>query len=137
MVPYSCAVYGGALPLMKVKVVYAMLASIASGAAVSVFVQGMEISSLINCLIFGYTSEGELGRILGGGGMLSMIEIVCIVALSSTYSGIFSGTSMLSGLQSALMPLMKKNRQIRYYDGDFVCIFSGVLQSDHCIHDVL
>ncbi len=105
LIPALCMVV---LPLMKVKVVYAMLASIASGAAVSVFVQGMEFSSLINCLIFGYTSEGELGRILGGGGMLSMIEIVCIVALSSTYSGIFSGTSMLSGLQSVLMPLMKK-----------------------------
>lgn len=37
--------------------------------------------------------------------MISMIEVVCIVALSSTYSGIFSGTDLLGGLQGRIKAL--------------------------------
>lgn len=96
------------LPLLKVKVIYAMAASIFTGSIVSIFVQKIPLGQLFDYMVFGYQIDGELGVIMNGGGAVSMIEVVVIVALSSTYSGIFSGTGMLMGLQSKMMPMMKK-----------------------------
>lgn len=51
----------------------------------------------------GYQAEsGGLGEILNGGGLVSMLEIVGILIISSCYSGIFSGTGMLENLQEKL-----------------------------------
>ena len=96
------------LPLLKVKVIDAMLASIASGILISIFVQHMEILQLIKAMFWGYQSTGSLGSIINGGGLVSMIEVVFIVALSSTYSGVFSGTDMLAVLQDKIKPVMGK-----------------------------
>ncbi|MCI9641016.1 MAG: sodium:proton antiporter [Emergencia sp.] len=105
VVPALCMLV---LPLLKVPVIYAMLVSIASGSVVSLFCEDMSLQTLLHTLIFGYTGEGGLGKILDGGGMLSMIEIVCIVSLSSTYSGIFTGTDMLGVLQEKILFVAKK-----------------------------
>lgn len=102
VVPAVCMVV---LPLLKVSVIWSMIASIASGMAVSLFVQHMEFLPLLRSMIMGYEQEGTLGPILSGGGMISMIEVVGIVALSSTYSGIFSGTDLLGGLQGRIKAL--------------------------------
>lgn len=96
------------LPLLKVQVVTAMIASIVTGGLISIFVQHMEVAELLKALIFGYEAEGSLATVMNGGGMVSMIEIVCIVALSSTYSGIFAGTDLLGSLQEKMLPVMKK-----------------------------
>lgn len=101
------AVFMLVLPLFKVQVLHAMLISIASGVALSLFVQHMEFLPLLKAMIFGYESTGSLGHIINGGGLVSMIEVVFIVAISCTYSGIFAGTNMLSGIQDKLKPMMK------------------------------
>ena len=102
------AVFMLILPLFKVQVLHAMLTSIFSAILLSVFVQGMDLPMLIRTMIFGYTSEGALGEIINGGGMMSMIEVVFVVAISCTYSGIFAGTDMLGGLQDRLKPLLHR-----------------------------
>jgi len=100
------AVFMLVLPLFKVQVLYAMLISIASGVGLSLFLQGMDIATLVRAMVFGFESEGTLGNILNGGGLVSMIEVVFIVAISCTYSGIFAGTNMLAGLQDKIKPIM-------------------------------
>lgn len=91
------------LPFLKVKVKYAMLTSIASGILVAWLVQGVELPSVLHTCIFGYRADGEgLGAILNGGGLVSMIEVSIILAISSLYSGIFSDTNMLGELQDML-----------------------------------
>lgn len=102
------AVFMLILPLFKVQVLHAMLISIASGVMLSLFVQHMDVVTLIKAMVFGYESNGSLGEIINGGGMLSMIEVVFIVGLSCTYSGIFAGTDMLGGIQDKLKPMMQK-----------------------------
>ncbi len=102
------AVFMLLLPLLKVKVITSMLISIASGVLVSLFVQDMDVMKLLKDMVFGYTSQGTLGPIINGGGLVSMIEVVFIVALSCTYSGIFAGTDMLRDLQDKIKPLMKR-----------------------------
>ena len=101
------AVFMLVLPLFQVQVLHAMLISIASGMALSLFVQNMELVPLLKAMVFGYESTGSLGSIINGGGLVSMIEVVFIVAISCTYSGIFAGTDMLAGIQDRLKPMMK------------------------------
>ena len=95
------------LPVLKVKTKYAMAASILAAGAVSVALQGMSVPDFLKCLAFGYqkTSPG-LGTILHGGGILSMLEISAILALSSTYSRIFRLTGMLDGVEEKLSGLI-------------------------------
>lgn len=101
------AVFMLVLPLFKVQVLHAMLTSIVSAILLSIFVQHMDVATLVRTMIFGYTSEGTLGYIINGGGLMSMIEVVFVVAISCTYSGIFAGTDMLGGLQDKLKPMME------------------------------
>lgn len=91
------------LPLLGVEVRYAMLASIACGFAVACLVQGVSLSEVVYASIFGYEAKGEgLGEILNGGGLVSMLEVVGILLISNSYSGIFSGTDMLHEFQELL-----------------------------------
>lgn len=99
-----------ALPFFKVGVVKAMAASIASGLLVACFVQGLSPAEALKICVFGYQAEGEgLAAILNGGGLVSMLEIVGILIISSTYSGIFNGTSMLLSLQDRLSSACRKS----------------------------
>ena len=91
------------LPLLKVRVKHAMLASIASGILVACLVQGVPLLDVLHAAIFGYKASGDgLGTILNGGGLVSMLEVVGILLISNSYSGIFSGTNMLHELQDML-----------------------------------
>lgn len=97
------AVLAIGLPLMKVGVIKTMLASIVSGIAVAWLVQGEPLMRVLKICIMGYESDSDgIGVILNGGGLVSMLEIIAILLISSTYSGIFSGTGMLLGLQERL-----------------------------------
>lgn len=92
-----------ALPLMKVGVIKAMTASIACGILVAWLVQGIPIVDIIKICVVGYESPSKgIGVILNGGGLISMLEIVGILIISSTYSGIFNGTGILMSLQDRL-----------------------------------
>lgn len=92
-----------ALPLLKVGVIKAMTASIISGVLVACLVQKTAVIKVAEICILGYESESQgIGAILNGGGLVSMIEIVVILIISSTYSGIFNGTGILLSLQDKL-----------------------------------
>lgn len=97
------------LPLCKVPVRLAMTASIVAASGVSLWVQGQSVLQLLSASLFGYIpSDPQLAGILSGGGLLSMVKVACIVALSSTFSGIFEGTKMLENLQDGLGRLADK-----------------------------
>lgn len=96
------------LPLLKVNIFWTMGLSIASGAILAYFAQGFGVFDIIKIMILGYESTSELGSILNGGGLVSMIEIIVILVISSMYSGIFSKTGMLDSLQDKLTNLSNK-----------------------------
>lgn len=87
------------LPLLKVSVINSLIASIIAGIGVSLLVQREAAGDVFLAMIRGYETGGELGEIMNGGGLISMIEVVVIVGISCMYSGIFSGTEMLKPLQ--------------------------------------
>lgn len=97
------------LPLLKVKVLTAMGLSIGSGILVAWLVQGMPLAEVLKICITGYhVNGGGLAALLEGGGLLSMVEIMVILTISSAYSGIFDGTKMLYALQEKLAQACRK-----------------------------
>ena len=98
------------LPLFKIGVGKAMLASIGAAALIARFVQGMGWAAILQTALHGYVMEGtgRFAAIIGGGGLLSMLNVALLVLFSSSYSGIFSGTGMLDGVEHRLEVLAQK-----------------------------
>ena len=92
-------------PLIKINIRYAMGISILCATILAVFLQGMSLSELLHTLILGYKAKGELGQLLSGGGLISMLHSCGMIIISATYSGIFNGTSLLSSAEELLEKL--------------------------------
>ena len=90
------------LPLLKVKVKWAVLASAITGFIVTIVCQHTSVADAVKFALFGYKGTGELGRIFSGGGMVSMIEVCLVILISCSYSTIIEETGMFHGLQSLL-----------------------------------
>ncbi|MDY3867956.1 MAG: Na+/H+ antiporter NhaC family protein [Pyramidobacter sp.] len=98
-----------ALPLARVKVAHAFMASIAAAFVCAYVFQERSVSELLRCCVFGFRMEGgALGTLLDGGGLISMVNTSLILLLSSTYSGIFDGTGMLDGVHVQIEKFMKR-----------------------------
>lgn len=93
------------LPLCKIEVRKAIAASSGCAFLVSVLLQKLPVLAALRACLFGYQAPAELAELLSGGGLISMLKVAGIVALSGTYSGIFEGTGMLSGVQEGLSRL--------------------------------
>lgn len=99
------------LSLFKVKVGRTMLASIVSAAAVCLLYQHVPFPELLKQLLMGYhtaDADAEVGAMLNGGGILSMLNVIAIVCLSSSYAGIFAGTHLLTPLEERVAALSNK-----------------------------
>lgn len=93
-----------ALSLARVDVKVTMLASLACAVAVCVGVQGVDPASLPALLMFGYASHNAaIAHMVDGGGILSMANVVLVICISSTYSGLFEGTGLLDGLRAQVL----------------------------------
>lgn len=97
------------LSLLKVKVKFAMLASIASALIVGMTVQDMGFVDSLKTMILGFEAEtAEIKHMIDGGGLVSMLKSAAIVCLSSAYSGIFAATGLLDSLKEKTVLLSKK-----------------------------
>ena len=97
------------LSLFRLKVQLMMTASILACAAVAIFFQGVGGFELIKIAALGfYPSDAQLAKILSGGGIISMANVVAIVCLSSCYAGIFQATGFLNRLENFMIRLGKK-----------------------------
>jgi len=100
------------LSLFRLRVQLMMLASILACAAVSIGIQGAAFNELLTIALLGYyPHDTELAKIMSGGGILSMLNVMAIVGLSSCYAGIFQATGFLNRLQSLMIRLGKKFSQ--------------------------
>ena len=86
--------------LLKAKFYLSMGASIAVAAVLAVTLQGADPVSLAGVALLGFRPESaQLAAMLGGGGFVSTLQTVGIVAISSCYAGLFAGTGLLAGMQ--------------------------------------
>ncbi len=91
------------LSVLRVSVKMVMSASIASAIGICLFVQHMKIQDVLLLMAQGFhAANREVGVMLDGGGMLSMLKVMAIVCISSAYAGIFQQTGLLDGIKALL-----------------------------------
>jgi NhaC family Na+:H+ antiporter len=84
------------LPLLKVRIKWAMAASAGAAFLLAVFLQHLPVFTVLRTAVIGYVPEAPaLVKILSGGGLVSMFSSSLIVFITSLYSGILEGIRAL------------------------------------------
>lgn len=98
------------LALFKVDIKISMTVSTLCGAAVAAFVQKEPVGDVLKYIIMGYSrpEQSFLGDIMAGGGIISMINVVLIVLIAFSLSGVLEGASLLKSAENLIIKLGKK-----------------------------
>ena len=98
------------LSIFRAPIQMIMSSSILCASVISVMIQKMIPSSLLQCLIFGFRPETQDTTILllSGGGMSSMIRVISIIIISACYLGIFQKTPLLSKINHIVIVFANK-----------------------------
>nr|WP_313343821.1 Na+/H+ antiporter NhaC family protein [Sedimentibacter sp.] len=98
------------LAFFRKNVKTSMFFSIIAAIFVCLFIQKMDITEIIKTMILGFklNSDREIAQIISGGGLLSMVNVLLIVLIASSYSGIFEETGMLNDIQGILKKMSNK-----------------------------
>ena len=124
------------LSLFKVNVKKTMLVSIVISFIIAMFFQKESVTSLINYCVYGFHHSNEkLNSMMKGGGVLSMLNVGLIVAISSSYSGIFKETKMLVILKEYLKEYSKKTSN--YFIIFLSSIISGAIACNQSLGIIL
>lgn len=124
------------LSLLKVNVKKTMLVSIVISFIIAIFFQKESVTSLINYCVYGFHHSNEkLNLIMKGGGILSMLNVGLIVAISSSYSGIFKETKMLVLMKKYLKEFSKKTSN--YFVIFLSSIISGAIACNQSLGIIL
>lgn len=110
------------LSLLKLNVKIAMSVSIISAIPIAVFLQGESVFHMPKLLLEGYVSQyEEIGKLLNGGGIFSMVNVGLIVLISSAYSGLFERTGLLENVRKFIFDFKDRTNE-----------FSAVLLTSVC-----
>ena len=124
------------LSLFKVNVKKTMLVSIVISFIIAMFFQKESVTSLINYCVYGfYHSNEKLNSMMKGGGILSMLNVGLIVAISSSYSGIFKETKMLVLMKKYLKEFSEKTSN--YFVIFLSSIISGAIACNQSLGTIL
>lgn len=97
------------LSFAHVSVRKTMLVSLACALMLCVGVQHLALLDLPRILVMGYTTQdAAVAEMVNGGGIRSMAELVVIVSIASTYSGLFEGTGLLDGLSRMITRVSRR-----------------------------
>jgi len=97
------------LALRKVSTAAILAVSSTLALAVACICQGFEVTGIPELLIMGFhSSVPGFEAIIGGGGILSMLKAFGILLVSSGYSGLFSNTGFLDGMNQILLRLSRR-----------------------------
>ncbi len=89
------------LPWLKVSAVISIAVSCVLSAGCALLVQNAAPREILRACVLGYRPNlPALTELMSGGGLISMVNVVCIVLLSCAYSGMFSGTGLLAPVTS-------------------------------------
>ena len=97
------------LSVLQINVKIAMSASILTALPLCLFLQHVPVPDLLKMVFTGYqTPDAQVGVMMNGGGIFSMVRVAGIVCLSSAYSGIFQKTGLLDGLKRGIETVSRK-----------------------------
>ncbi len=94
------------LTFCKVHARTTVLLSTASASLLCITLQGMAFSDLLSLYWFGFqSSDTLLNAILGGGGLASMVKVLSVVAISTSYVGLFQETEIFENMKEQIARL--------------------------------
>ena len=96
------------LALLKVPVQYNISASIVTAFFVGLLTQNLPVSDLFFAGVFGFYPEDSSIAMLSGGGLVSMINVIAIVCVASSYAGVLTETGIADSLSGQIANLSKK-----------------------------
>ena len=92
--------------LCRVNIRITIISSALCSIVLSLLIQQADPAALALSLITGYrTADPEIAAFFNGGGIFSMLRVMAIVSLTSTYAGIFRITGLLSSLTDRISRL--------------------------------
>lgn len=97
------------LSVFRVNVKKTMAASVLAAAVCCCVFQNLSAGELVRTIVFGYQAKGEvLAPMMNGGGILSMVRVMVVVGLSSSYAGIFERTGLLTSMKRYIAAIGQK-----------------------------
>ncbi|MBE6878321.1 MAG: sodium:proton antiporter [Ruminococcaceae bacterium] len=97
------------LSAFKVRVKAAMTVSILSALPICALLQNIPLAELPQIIVMGYTAQdAQVGAMMSGGGIVSMLRVAAIVCISSSYSGIFGKTGLFDGIKHIVEKLAER-----------------------------
>lgn len=99
-----------ALALARVDILVVIGAGIAAAVPLCLIAQGMAPFEVLRTAVQGYAAPTVETRALSGGGLVSMLDAVQIVCITSAYAGIFEETPLLAGVDGVVRRLSKRLR---------------------------
>lgn len=87
------------LAILKVDIRLNLIISIVLSVIFAVIFQDKGLGEIFRALIFGFHIDSEIGRLINGGGLLSMKKMLLIVGISSGYFGFFKNTDLLKPIK--------------------------------------
>ena len=87
------------LAILKVDIRLNLIISIVLSVIFAIIFQDKGLGEIFRALIFGFHIDSESGRLINGGGLLSMKKMLLIVGISSGYFGFFKNTDLLMSIK--------------------------------------
>lgn len=98
-----------ALAFAGVRIKRVMAIDIAVSFALTPILQGVAPLDALRMMVLGYAPQSAaLAPILSGGGVISMLEVVLLLLLSSGCAGVFEGTRMLASVEGVFARLCRR-----------------------------
>lgn len=98
-----------AFSLFKINVRITLCVSSVIGFIIACLVQKMGVGEMLSACIGGFRpGDAELSALMSGGGIKSMLNVMCIICISSSYAGIFRGTGFLDSIQARMQGLSQR-----------------------------
>lgn len=102
------------MSLLGVKIIHSILISLFVGTIISLYVQNFTLNQVIHFIVFGFknNSASSLDRILTGGGIIAMIEVIIIVMGAISLSSILEGTGIMYLFTDKYFSNIKSKREL-------------------------
>ena len=92
------------LVAMRMDIKITITAAILAAFFVAIFVQKHSSAEMLSALVLGFHARNaEVGRLMDGGGLISMVQVCLVISISCTYAGLFQETGLLNNIEQYLL----------------------------------
>ena len=103
------------LSFLRFDIRITLAVSVVSAGVIAVSVQEIPLESLAYICVFGYESASAEMSLFSGGGVMSMVNVIAIVLISSCYAGIFNETAFFQNLKKLIVNIAKRTHAFFAY----------------------